>query len=488
MDRVNTEVLAPPVEPSAENGSAGDYDYIGLQPQPTRAPAPVLESIDVAWLLWGERRFLLRLTAAGFVSFLIVALILPKRYTATAQLMPPDFNTSSDVMMALPALSSGGGEGSGGGGGGSSSLMGMAGKLLGFNSSADLFTGVLRSRSVEDEIVSRFELIKFYNVRYPEDVRFKLEGATEIKVEPKTGILSLSVEDHDPVRAAAMAQAYVEALNNVLATVNNSTAHRERLFIEHRREEVKKELDESAKEFSEFASKNMAIDIPEQAKAMVGAAADLQAQVIAAQSTLSGLEEIYTESNPRVREMKAQVAELERQLNKVGGKGITPANGSVLSTDELYPSIRQLPLLGVRYIDLYRRNKIDEAVYELLSKQYEISRLEEARDVPTAQVLDAAVVPQKKSGPKRTYIVLGGTFFSFASGLVWVLAPAYWKRTDPRLPWKVFAQEVFQTCRTRIERSTIGRVAGGTLGKFRTLIAQKSEEQGKGGSSDLSST
>ena len=488
MDRVNNEVLAPRVEPSAENGSAGDYDYIGLQPQPTPVQAPVLESIDMAWLLWGQRRFLARLTAAGFVAFLVLALILPKSYTATVQLMPPDFNTSSDLMMALPALSSGGGEGSGGGGGGTGGLMGMASKLLGFNSSADLFTGVLKSRSVEDEIVNRFEMIKFYGVRYPEDARYKLEGITEIKVEPKTGILSLAVQDHDPVRAAAIAQAYVETLNNVLATVNNSNAHRERLFIEHRREDIKKELDASAKEFSEFASKNTAIDIPEQAKAMVAAAADLQAQVISAQSSLSGLEQIYTESNPRVREMKAQVAELERQLDKVGGKGITPANGSVLSADELYPSIRQLPLLGVRYIDLYRRSKIDEAVYELLTKQYEIARLEEARDVPTAQVLDAAVVPQRKTSPKRTYILLGGTFFSFASGMAWLLAAAYWKRTDPRLPWKVFAQEVFQTCRTRIERSKIGRLASTMLEKFRALVVRKSEEQKKSGTSDSSST
>jgi len=474
VDRVNEEVLAPPVAHSNENESAGDFDYLGLQTQSARAPVPVLASIDIAWLLWRERRFLTRLTAAGFVAFLILALILPKRYTAIVQLMPPDFNTASEMMMALPALSSaGGGEGAGG----TSGLMGMASKLLGFNSSADLFTGVLKSRTVEDEVVSRFDLMKFYGLEYPEDGRWKLEHMTEIKSDPKTGILSISVEEHDPVRAASIAQAYVEALNHVLAGVNNSTAHRERLFIEQRRGEVKKELDDAAKEFSEFSSKNAAIDIPEQAKAMVAAAADLQAQLIAAQSTLSGLQQIYTEGNPRIRELKGQVAELERQLNKVGGKGVTPANGSVLGTDELYPSIRQLPLLGVRYIDLYRRNKIDEAVYELLTKQYEIARLEEARDVPTAQVLDAAVVPQKKSGPKRTYIVLGGTFFSFAIGMIWLLTCAHWKRSDPGLPWKVFVREVFHTCRTRVESSKIGRLVAATTGRFGAFKVQKRERE-----------
>src|SRR5208337_2194422 len=213
-----------------------------------------------------------------------------------------------DMMMALPALSSGGGEGSGGGGGGGGSgLMGMASKLLGLNSSADLFIGVLKSRTVEDEIVNRFGLLKFYGLRYPEDARAKLEGMTEITADPKTGILSISVENHDPVRATAMAQAYVEDLNQVLASVSDSSAHRERLFIERRREEVKKELDDESREFSEFASSNTAIDIPEQAKAMVTAAADLQAQLITSQSMLSGLQQIYTDDNHRVRELKAQV-------------------------------------------------------------------------------------------------------------------------------------------------------------------------------------
>jgi len=472
VDRVNEQILTPPAAHSEGVESAGDFDYLGLQAQSGRAPASVLESIDVAWLIWRERRFLVRFTVGGLIAFLILALILPKRYTATVQLMPPDFNSSSDLMMALPALSSSGGEG-GAAGGGTNGLMGMASKLLGFNSSSDLFTGVLKSRTVEDDVVNRFELMKFFGLRYPEEGRKKLEGMTEIKADAKSGILSLSVEDRDPVRAAAMAQGYVEALNNVLAKVNSSSTHRERLFIERRREEVKKELDDAAKEFSEFASKNAAIDIPEQAKAMVAAAADLQAQMIAAQSALSGLEQIYTESNPRVRAMKAQIAELERQLNKVGGKDITPANGSALSAEELYPSIRQLPLLGVRYIDLYRKNKIDEAVYELLTKQYEIARLEEARDVPTAQVLDAAVVPQKKTSPKRTYIVLGGTFFSFAIGIGWLVAGAYWKRTDPGLPWKVFAREVFHTCRTKLKGLKVGRFVGAATGKFRNTYSPK---------------
>jgi uncharacterized protein involved in exopolysaccharide biosynthesis len=227
------------------------------------------------------------------------------------------------------------------------------------------------------------------------------------------------------------------------------------VFIEQRQSEVKKELDADAREFAEFASQNAALDIPEQAKAEVSAAADLQAQLIGAQSLLNGLEQIYTADNYRVRQMKAQVAELERQVNKLGGKGVTP-NGSVLSGDELYPSIRQLPLLGVRYLDLFRRNKIDEAVYEFLTKQYEIARVEEVRDVPTAQILDAAVVPQKKTSPHRFFIMLGGMCFSFASGVSWILGRDRWKRTSSQSPWKVLIQEIAIVCKAATWDSSFG--------------------------------
>jgi hypothetical protein len=143
-------------------------------------------------------------------------------------------------------------------------------------------------------------------------------------------------------------------------------------------------------------------------------------------------------------------------VNKVGGKDVTPANSSVLGSDELYPSVRQLPLLGVRYLELYRRSKIDEAVYELLSKQYEIALLEEARDVPTAQILDAPAVPQRKTSPHRAYIILGGMCFSFLVGAAGIIGGASWKRVDPQLPWKMFAREVALTCKVTIWDSPAG--------------------------------
>jgi uncharacterized protein involved in exopolysaccharide biosynthesis len=451
MDRP-TDSVVPLVEQTTETERPVVYRDVITHEGESRDER-ALKSIDAAWLLWNNRRLLARNTFIGLLLFTLLAFLLPKKYTATTRMMPPDFNTSSTLALAAPALSSGASsEGSGGGG----SIMGLASQLLGLSSSGQLFVGVLQSRTIEDDIIHRFGLMKLYWARYPEDARTQLESFTDIQQDSKTGILSLSVTDKDPKRAAAMAQAYVEDLNRVLAQENTSAAHRERVFIERRLAQVKEQLDLSAKNFSEFASANTAIDIPEQGKAMVAAAADLQAQLIAAQSILKGLQQVYTDDSVHVRQMKAQVAELQTQLDKLGGKNVNPTGGSTLPKGELYPSIRQLPLLGVKYLDLYRQSKIDEAVYELLTKQYEVAKIEEARDVPTVQVLDPAIVPQKKASPHRLYIMLGGLCFSFLFATSWVVGGAYWERIDPQHPWRIFGEEVYGTLRVRTWDSSVG--------------------------------
>jgi capsule polysaccharide export protein KpsE/RkpR len=264
-----------------------------------------------------------------------------------------------------------------------------------------------------------------------------------------------------------MTQMYVTELNKVLAQVNTSSAHRERVFLEQRLATVKAQMAADSKEFSQFASENAAIDIPAQAKAMVEAAADLQAQLIAAQAQLRGLEQIYTPQNSHVQQLKALVDELQSQINKFGGKNVNPATGSTLAKNELYPSVRQLPLLGVKYLDLYRANKIDEAVFELLTKEYEIAKLQEARDLPTAEVLDPAVVPEKKSSPHRLYIMLGGMLFTFLFGACWVVGRTTWEHIDPQQPWKVLGQEVYGTCKSHPAAIRVSRGIHRTTGVFR---------------------
>ena len=394
-------------------------------------------------LLWDQRGFLFRVAVYGLVATTLIAFVIPKRYESTARLMPPDSQSSSGMAM-LAALTAKTGSG----------LGGFAGDLLGMKSSSALFVGILQSRTVEDRLIEQFQLKKVYRmlpIGEPriEVVREELERHSSISEDRKSGIITITVSDRNPQRATAMAQAYVDELNRLAAQLTTSAAHRERVFLEERLRAVKQDLDAAAKEFSEFASKNAAIDIKEQGRAMVEAAATLQGQLIAAQSELEGLKQIYTENNIRVRSIRARISELQRQLEKLGGKEITAQAGADPPGDSLYPSIRKLPLLGVKYADLLLRTKIQETVFELLTQQYEMAKVQEAKEIPSVKVLDMPVVPERKSFPPRLLIIFLGTSMAFTLGVVWVFGRAAWEMTNAEDPRKVLAQEVWTTLRSQ---------------------------------------
>ncbi len=382
-------------------------------------------------LLWEQRRFLARATAAGLICATLIAFLIPKRYESSAQLMPPDSqSTSGMAMMAGLATRTGG-------------LGTIAGDLLGLKNTSAVFVGILRSRTVEDRLIQRFDLKKVYWARRIEDARMELEDHTTIAEDRKSGIITIKVMDNDPQRSTAMAKAYVAELDRLVAEVSTSAARRERVFLEGRLKTVKGELDQASREFSQFASKNTTIDIKEQGRAMVEAAATLAGHLIAAQTELEGLRQVYTDSNVRVRASQARIAELKRQLKKLGGDApdapADPANGE----ESMYPSIRKLPLLGVTYADLFRRTKVNEVVFELLTQQYELAKVQEAKEIPTVKVLDEPVVPEKKSFPPRLLIMFLGTFLALACGVVWVLGCARWAEIDGQDAGKIFVQEVF---------------------------------------------
>lgn len=419
-------------------------DFVGV-PAPEASTQSRQElSVLRLRLLWNERRFLVRAAVAGLLLGTLLAFLLPKRFESTTQLMPPDSQSSSGLAL-LAGLASHTGNGIGA----------VAGDLLGMKSSGALFIGILRSRTVEDRLLDRFELKKVYGLRLEEDARRALAENTAISEDRKSGIISVSVTDRDPHRAAALAQAYVDELDRAVAQLSTSSARRERLFLEERLKGVQADLQSAEKEFSQFASKNTAIDIKEQSKAMVDAAAALQGQLIAAKSELQGLKQIYTDNNVRVRSAQARVNELQRQIEKIGGKGENTSSSSPGdSTESLYPSIRKLPLLGVTYSDLYRNTKVEEAVYEALTQQYELAKVQEAKETPSVKVLDPPTVPERKSFPPRLLIMTLCTFLAFAGATVLTLAKAHWAELAPEDPGKVLAQEVLQTVSVRIARSS----------------------------------
>jgi capsule polysaccharide export protein KpsE/RkpR len=404
---------------------------------------------EILRLLWDCRRALFRAGAVGLILSTLVAFLLPKSYTSTAQLMPPDPQSSNGLAMmaALAGKTLGG-------------LAGMTGEMLGLKSSGALFVGVLRSETSQDRIVQQFDLKKVYGVGYAVDARKRLDSNTNVSEDRKSGIITIKVTDHDPYRAAEIANAYVDELNTLVAQLSTSAAHRERVFLEDRLKVAKVELDDAANQLAQFSSKNNTLDIQIEGKAMLDAAGNLAGQLIAAESQLQGLRQIYTENNARVRALQARVNELRAQLQKFngtkegGGSSNTP-NIPVQAGDPPsdssnagpFPSIHNLPLLGAKYADYYRRAKIQETVYELLTEQYELAKVQEVKETPSVKILDPGRVPEKKAFPPRLLIMVLGMFLGLAFGAVWTIGKRGWAGVDPSDPRKALALDIAATLR-----------------------------------------
>ena len=403
-------------------------------------------SVEKWRLLWENRAVLSKAALVGLVASTIIVFLIPVRYTTTSRLMPPD-QASQGIASMVAAL----------GKGGTSDLGSIGTELLGIKTSGDLFVGVLKSETVQNALVNKFDLRKVYSVKRWQDARKKLEDRTDVTTDRKSGIITIKVSDHSPERAAALGREYVEQLNRVVITLDTSSAHRERVFLENRLKEVQQDLETAEKNFGDFASKNTALDVKEQGRAMIGAAGELEGELIAAETELEGLRQIYTSNNVRVRSLEARVAEYKRQLQKMGGQpggasaGAADSGGDTQNSD-LVPSIRQLPILGVAWSDLYRKTKVEETVFEILTKQYEMARVEEAREVPSIKVLDVAGIPERKSFPPRAVLIIVGALLTIAGASAWVIYSARWQSLDANDPRKVLLTEVFETARSKWKR------------------------------------
>ncbi|MGA2809777.1 MAG: GNVR domain-containing protein [Candidatus Acidiferrum sp.] len=389
--------------------------------------------------LWERKGLLIRLFLWGGATCAMVAALIPARYASTTRLMPPD-PTSGQGVALLASLAGKIGSGS----------AGLADDLLGLKTSADLFVGVLASRAVQDDVIVKFDLRRVYAERRWVDTRKELASRTDVSIDRKSGILTIRVTDHDPQRARAMAGEYVAQLNNVVTQLNTSSAQKERIFLEGRLVGVKTDLDAAEHDLSQFASKNGAIDIKEQGKAMVQAAATLEGQIVAMQTELQGLRQIYTDNNVRVRSTQARLDELEHQLEKLAAKPDSEVAGKGHDR-QLYPSLRKLPLLGVTYADLYRRTQVQETLFEVLTQQYELAKVQEAKEVPSVKILDEPDVPEKKVYPPRLLIVLAGATLGFGCGAAWVIVGGHWNGIDPQDPGKLLVLNMVRSVSPQLE-------------------------------------
>jgi capsule polysaccharide export protein KpsE/RkpR len=218
---------------------------------------------------------------------------------------------------------------------------------------------------------------------------------------------------------------------------------------------VQAELQRAQLELSEFSSKNTTIDIREQTRATVEAGAKLQGQLIAAESELDSLRQIYGNENVRVRAASARIGILQRELQRANGQSAAEPEGNDIDASHPYPALRQLPQLGVRWANLYRNVRIHETVFDLLSQQYETARIEEVKSIPTVSVIDVPGLPERKSGPHRTLIVLISTVLSAVVTAAFLLARRSWLGMGAEDARRVLANRIGTTFRNRLKRDSV---------------------------------
>jgi capsule polysaccharide export protein KpsE/RkpR len=423
---------------------------------PSHVVAIQTTTADMNWVanagaLWERRHLLMRTAAVSLMLGLTIAFLLPKQYQSGARIMPPGNSMGGAALLAALAGRAGSNLGS---------LGALAGGFLGGGGNTALFVDLLRSGTIGGHLIDRFDLQHIYRKRYRTDTAKYLARHTAIADDKKSGVITLTVTDTDPVRARDIAQGYLDELNKLVNQTSTSSAHQERLFIEKRLKGAEADLEKAQQRMGEFSSTHATVDIKEQTRAMVDAAARLQSQLIVEQSGLDSLRQIYGDGNVRVRSAQARIAVLQSEIAKISGSskalpledsssiGGDAASGS--HSDELYPPLRQLPRLAVPYADFYRQVRVQEAVYELLTQQLEMARIQEAKDTPVVSVIDAPGIPEKKSFPPRALLAL---FFMLASVIatsVFLLAQLRWAAVAEDDPRKVLARKITESVQRRL--------------------------------------
>ncbi|MBP2668169.1 MAG: lipopolysaccharide biosynthesis protein [Deltaproteobacteria bacterium] len=342
-------------------------------------------------------RWIFGVTAACAAAAVVVSLLLPVYYKAETRVLPPQEKGS----LASQLMGQYGG------------LIALAGGTAGIKSPGELYVEMLKSRTVLDRMIDRFELMKTYKVKYREDARKDLRNLLTVREQRKSGVIVLTVEDRDPKHAADMANTFVEELKSLASGLAVSEAGLRRMFFEEQIRSTKESLARTEEEMKGFQLRTGAFQIDAQAKAVIEGIAQLRARIAAKEVEAKVLRSFATAQNPDLQRVEAEIQALRAESERIEsgkGRGFDPLMSS-----------QRVPEMGTEYLRKLRQLKYNETLYELLVKQYELARLDEARSAVVIQVIDRAVPPDRKSRPKRTLIVLMTTATGFILSLVVIL-------------------------------------------------------------------
>jgi uncharacterized protein involved in exopolysaccharide biosynthesis len=356
----------------------------------TVPPEDEIDLVDLFRALFRRRRLILGITAASAAVAVVVSLLLPVYYKAETRILPPQDKGSN---LAAQLMGQAGG------------LIALAGGAAGVKSQGELFVAMTKSRTVLDRMVDRFDLMKLYGAKYRVDARNTLNESLNIREERKSGIIVLTVEDREPKRAADMANAFVEELKSLAGGLAISEAGQRRMFFEDQLRETKVSLSRAEEEVKGFQQRTGAFQVDAQAKAIIEGIANLRARIVVKEVEAKVHRTFATAQNPDLQRTEEEVRALRTELEKIEsgkGRGFDPLMSS-----------ERVPAIGMEYLRKLRQLKYNETLYELLVKQFELAKLDEARDAVVLQVIDQAVPPEMRARPYRSRIVLISTFLGF---------------------------------------------------------------------------
>ncbi|TXH43644.1 MAG: lipopolysaccharide biosynthesis protein [Burkholderiaceae bacterium] len=356
--------------------------------------------LSLRWKLVAGTALLGGLAAMGF-SFLITP-----TFTAQTVVMPPQQQQSS----AASALASLGG------------LAGMAG-LGGIKSPGEQYVSLLRTNAIEDRLIERFKLMDVYKAKIKDDARKRLEKSARVDLGKKDGLLTISVDDTSPQRAADLANAHTEELSRLLSTLAVTEAQQRRVFFERHLEKTRKKLSDAQLQLAQSGlSTNLLRSEP---KAAAESLAKLQAEITATEVRLQTLRSYLHDTAPQVQATQAQLGALRSQLSKLEASSTPSGDG--------------------HYVERYREVKYQETLLELFTRQYEMARLDESREGPLLQVIDVATPPERKSRPSKAMITLGGLFVSGFLATLYVLLSHFGRQGSLGTRWRELRARLNET-------------------------------------------
>lgn len=358
-----------------------------------------LQLIQVVLLLWRNKKTLLRFTVATTVLTAgIVFFVLKPTYTANAVFLPPQSPPGSTMSQIAGQLGS----------------LGAIGALGGLKNPGDLYIGILGSRTIADALIQRFGLQSVYKTKRLSDTEKELKGNTKF-VYGKDSLVVISVVDRDPRRAANLANGYLDALYEQNGRLALTEAGQRRVFFEQQLAHEKDALADAEVELKRTQEQTGMIAPVGQAEAAIEAIQQLRAQITSRQVELSVLQQGATNQNPSVVRIQTEIENLQSQLRKMENDSSRRSPGSVQA-----PTAK-VPEFALEYVRKQRDVKYHETLFQLLARQFEQARLDESREAPVLQVVDKAIVPDKKSGPHRALLTLVGMFLGFLAGALWVI-------------------------------------------------------------------